>query len=59
MLKLQHLSCFDMVGYFFAVVLKERKVKSPSRVQLFATPWTVAYQVLLQSTGVGCHFQSL
>ena len=42
---------------------KEReKVKSLSRVQLFATPWTVAYQVLRpwnflgKNTGVGCHF---
>ena len=38
------------------------KVKSLSRVQLFATPWTVAYQAPLsmgfpgKSTGVGCHF---
>ena len=37
------------------------KVKSLSRVQLFATPWTVAYQAPLsmdfpgKSTGVGCH----
>ena len=37
------------------------KVKSLSRVQLFATPWTVAYQAPLsmgfsgRSTGVGCH----
>ena len=26
------------------IARKERKVKSLSRVQLFATPWTVAYQ---------------
>ena len=38
------------------------KVKSLSRVQLFATPWAVAYQTLHpwdfpgKSTGVGCHF---
>ena len=39
------------------------KVKSLSRVQLFATPWTVACTRLLRSwdflgksTGVGCHF---
>ena len=38
------------------------KVKSLSRVQLFATPWTVAYQAPPtwdfpgKSTGVGCHF---
>ena len=37
------------------------KVKSLSSVQLFATPWTVAYQAPLsmgfsgRSTGVGCH----
>ena len=38
------------------------KVKSLSRVQLCATPWTVAYQFLCpwdcpdNSIGVGCHF---
>ena len=38
------------------------KVKSLSRVRLFATPWTVAYYVLSpwdfpgKITGVGCHF---
>ena len=38
------------------------KVKSLSRVQLFATPWTLAYQDPRpwdfpgKSTGVGCHF---
>ena len=38
------------------------KVNSFSPVQLFATPWTVAYQALLSmdfpgmSTGVDCHF---
>ena len=38
------------------------KVKSLSRVRLFATPWTVAHQALHlwnfpgKSTGVGCHF---
>ena len=38
------------------------KVKSLSRVQLFATPWTVIYQALHpwdfpgKNTGVGCHF---
>ena len=37
------------------------KVKSLSRVQLFVTPWTAAYQAppsmgfSRQSTGVGCH----
>ena len=41
---------------------KEKKVKSLSRVWLFATPWTIAYQAPLsmgfssKSTGVGCHF---
>ena len=40
-----------------------KKVKSLSRVQLFATPWTVAcirllcpWDFLGKSTGVGCHF---
>ena len=44
-------------------VLVKVKVKSLSRVQLFATPWAVACTRLLrpwdflgQSTGVGCHF---
>ena len=38
------------------------KVKSLSRVQLFAAPWTVAHQASLsmgfsrKNTGVGCHF---
>ena len=38
------------------------KVKSFSRVQLFSTPWTVAYQAVHpwnfpgKNTGVGCHF---
>ena len=38
------------------------KVKSFSRVRLFATPWTAAYQAPpstgfpRQNTGVGCHF---
>ena len=37
------------------------KVKSLSRVRLFATPWTVAYQKSPwdfpgKTTGVGCHF---
>ena len=38
------------------------KVKSLSRVRLFATAWTVAYQLLHpwdfpgKNTGVGCHF---
>ena len=42
--------------------LKEKKVKSLSRVQLFATPWTVAYQAPPsmgfpgKGSGVGCHF---
>ena len=44
-------------------VLKElSEVKSLSRVQLFATPWTVACKAPLfmefsrQEYGVGCHF---
>ena len=36
------------------------KVKSLSRVRLFATPWTVSYQAPWdfqgKNTGVGCHF---
>ena len=39
------------------------KVKSLSSVQLFATPWIVAYQASIlprdspgKDTGVGCHF---
>ena len=47
---------------------KRKKVKLLSRVQLFVTPWTVAYQAPPsmefsnpwkfpgKSTGVGCHF---
>ena len=38
---------------------KEKKVKSLSCVQLFGTPWTVAYQAPLsmgKNTGAGCHF---
>ena len=41
----------------------EVKVKSLSCVQLFVTPWTVAYHVKIhprdfpsKNTGVGCHF---
>ena len=40
----------------------DMKVKSLSRVQLFATPWTVAHHAPLfvgssgRSTEVGCHF---
>ena len=40
-------------------ILRERERKSLSHVQLFAAPWTVAYQVPLSmgfSSGVGCHF---
>ena len=44
-------------------VRKVKKIKSLSRVRLFATPWTVACTRLLcpwdflgKSTGVGCHF---
>ena len=38
-----------------------KKVKSLSRVQLFATPWTVAHHPCPwdfpgKKTGVGCHF---
>ena len=49
------------VGCHF--LLQCMKVKSESRVRLFATPWTAAYQAPLsmgfsrqgKSTGVGCH----
>ena len=47
------------VGCHF--LLQCMKVKSLSRVQLLATPWTAAYQAPLsmgfsgKSTGVGCH----
>ena len=42
-------------------IFPEVKVKSFSRVRLFATPWTVAYQAspsvgFSRHTGVGCHF---
>ena len=43
-------------------VLSHSEVKSLSRVQLFVTPWTVAFQAPLsmgfsrQQTGMGCHF---
>ena len=43
-------------------VSERKKVRSLSRVQLFATPWTVAYHAPLsmklpgKNTGVGCHF---
>ena len=50
-------------GNVFYIFYVEKKVKSLSRVQLFATPWTVACTRLLRSwdflgksTGVGCHF---
>ena len=46
-----------------AILIPDKvKVKSFSRVQLFATPWTVVYQALHprdfpgKNTGVGCHF---
>ena len=35
------------------------KVKSLSRVRLFATPWTVTYQAtrtMSKNAGLGCHF---
>ena len=61
---------FLETGYstlFFPAILleshrKEKKVKSLSHVQLFATPWTVAYQAppsmgfSRQEYRVGCHF---
>ena len=53
--------CLNGSGWGF-ILKSERKVKSLSCVQLFATPWTVAYQAPLsmgfpgKGTGVGCHF---
>jgi hypothetical protein len=51
------------MSYLFQVaitleVLTLVKVKSLSRVRLFATPWTVAYQAppSWRSAGVDCHF---
>ena len=49
------------VGCRFLLQCMKVKVKSLSRVQLLATPWTAAYQAPLsmdfpgKSTGVGCH----
>ena len=49
------------VGCHFLLQCVKVKVKSLSRVRLFATPWTAAYQALRpwdflgKSTGVGCH----
>ena len=42
----------------------KKKEKSLSRVRLFVTPWSVAYQALCpwdfpgKNTGVGCHLPS-
>jgi len=48
---------------FFPVKKERKKMKSFSRVRLFATPWRVAcarllcpWDFLSKSTGVGCHF---
>ena len=40
----------NLLTYLENVIILKVKVKSLSRVRLFATPWTVAYQVL-PSTG--------
>ena len=43
----------------FLVLKLGSEVKSLSRVRLFATPWTMAYQAppsMGKSAGVGCHF---
>ena len=52
----------EWVAISFSNAWKRKvKVKSLSRVQLFATPWTTAHQAPLSmdfpgtSTGVGCH----
>ena len=48
--------------YFHLSTWLSCEVKSLSRYRLFATPWTVAYQLLQpwdfsgKNTGVGCHF---
>ena len=56
-------STLEWVSISFSSAWKWKvKVKSLSRVQLFSTPWTAAYQAPLpwdfpgKSTGVGCHF---
>ena len=52
----------EWVAISFSSAWKRKvKVKSLSRVQLLATPWTAAYQAPLsmdfpgKSTGMGCH----
>ena len=64
------LMSFALAGGFFttsatweaSLLVRKVKVKSLSHVPLFATPWTVAYQVLLpmgfsrQEYWVGCYF---
>ena len=51
-----------MCRMFIPCRVKKVKVKLLSRVQLFAIPWTIAYQAPpsmgfpSKSTGVGCHF---
>ena len=53
---------FFVVGHNAIAYLIDYKVKSLSRVLLFATPWTVAPRLLDpwdfpgKSTGVGCYF---
>ena len=48
--------------YVYMIMYISYIMKSLSHVQLFATPWTVAYRLLLpwdfpgKNTGVGCHF---
>ena len=44
-----------------SLLFQNGEVKSLSRVRLFATPWTITYQVRPwdfpgKDTGVGCHF---
>ena len=46
-------------GRFSKHERKKLKVRSLSRIRLFATPWTVTYQAplsCLENTEVGCHF---
>ena len=53
---------FCFIDYAKAFDCVKVKVKSLNHVQLFMTPWTVAYQALPsmefpgKNTGVGCHF---
>ena len=53
---------FEVRSHLQSSAYEDKEVKSLSRVRLFATPWTVAYQALHswdspgKNTRVGCHF---